>query len=97
MNFSPAAFAWLWWVKLGRALWEDMARAGKLKSNLAQGVPGINEHPLLRELQGWKAADIPGTGKGRGAGRIIYRDAGNGLIEIKGFVKGHDYTKILGQ
>jgi len=29
-------------------------------------------HDLGGDLTGWKAMDIPGTGKGRGAGRIVF-------------------------
>ncbi|PKF73284.1 hypothetical protein [Chryseobacterium sp. PMSZPI] len=61
---------------------------------LASGKAGGNIHSLSRELKGFKAIDMPGTGTGRGAGRVIFKEASN-QIEIIGVVKGHDYTKIL--
>jgi hypothetical protein len=61
---------------------------------LAKGKEGGNIHFLSKELKGYKAIDMPGTGTGRGAGRIIFKEAPS-QIEIMGVVKGHDYTKIL--
>ena len=66
-----------------------------IKTRLAKGQPGGKVHDLKGDLKGWKAVDIPGTGHGRGGGRIIFREL-ESTIEIKGLVKGHDYTKILG-
>jgi hypothetical protein len=61
---------------------------------LSSGKAGGNIHSLNKELKGYKAIDIPGTGAGRGAGRIIFKDSPN-QVEIIGIVKGHDYNKIL--
>ena len=65
-----------------------------IKTRLATGKLGGNIHRLKGDLKGWQAIDIPGTGKGRGAGRIVFRELG-GEIEIKGLVKGHDYGNII--
>jgi RHS repeat-associated protein len=43
-----------------------------LKEALARGLPGRNQHPLTGDLKGRFAADLPGSGKGRGAVRVIY-------------------------
>ncbi len=61
---------------------------------LANGKAGGNIHSLNKELKGYKAIDIPGTGAGRGAGRVIFKDSPN-QVEIIGIVKGHDYNNIL--
>ena len=67
-----------------------------IKTQLSNGNLGRNIHELGGDLKGYKAIDIPGTGKGRGAGRIVFREVGE-EIEIKGLVKGHDYKNIVGQ
>ena len=41
------------------------------------------------------AIDVPGTGSGRGAGRVVFRELKDGTIDVLGVVKGHDYKKIL--
>jgi hypothetical protein len=45
----------------------------QVKDMLAAGKPGKNQHALKGDLAGWSAADLPGSGKGRGAQRIIYK------------------------
>ncbi|MBP2619731.1 RHS repeat-associated core domain-containing protein, partial [Chryseobacterium jejuense] len=61
---------------------------------VASGKAGGNIHSLSKDLKGFKAIDMPGTGTGRGAGRVIFKEVSN-QVEIIGVVKGHDYTKIL--
>jgi hypothetical protein len=39
---------------------------------LAAGSPGKN-HVFKGDLKGWNAVDLPGSGKGRGAQRVIYK------------------------
>ena len=66
-----------------------------LKTQLSNGSIGGNIHDLGKQLAGYKAIDLPGTGKGRGAGRIVFKELSNGVIEILGLVKGHNYKNIL--
>lgn len=51
---------------------------------LRTGQAGKNQHPLGnkagRNLTGYKAIDIPGTGDGRGGMRIIYQETENEII-----------------
>ncbi|SHE55880.1 intein C-terminal splicing region [Chryseobacterium takakiae] len=61
---------------------------------LASGKAGKNVHNLGGELKGYKAIDLAGTGSGRGAGRIIFKETSE-QVEIVGAVIGHDYTKII--
>ncbi len=77
----------------GKQAIEEFER--NIKTRLSKGEPAGKVHDLTGDLKGWKAVDIPGTGQGRGGGRIIFREVGE-QIEIRGFIKGHDYTKILG-
>lgn len=61
-------------------------------------MAGRNIHELGNrggiDLTGYKAIEVPGTGKGRGAGRLVFRETDSG-IEIRGVVKGHDYKNLL--
>lgn len=52
---------------------------------------GLNDHPLSGNRSGERAADIKGTGNGRGGGRIIYERDGNGNIIIKDIITNHRY------
>lgn len=77
----------------GKQAIEEFER--NIKTRLSKGEPAGKVHDLPGDLKGWQAVDIPGTGQGRGGGRIIFREVGE-QIEIRRFIKGHDYTKILG-
>lgn len=61
---------------------------------LASGKAGKNIHALGGELKGYKAIDMAGTGSGRGAGRVIFKETSE-HVEIIGVVKGHNYNKII--
>ena len=52
---------------------------------------GLNDHPLSGSRSGQRAIDIKGTGKGRGAGRIIYEIDENGEINIIEIITDHKY------
>ena len=52
---------------------------------------GLNDHPLRGNRSGQRAIDIKGTGKGRGAGRIVYKYGENGEIDIIEILMDHDY------
>lgn len=52
---------------------------------------GLNDHPLSGNRSGQRAIDIKGTGKGRGAGRIIYEYGENGEINIIEILTDHKY------
>ena len=65
-----------------------------IKPQLANSKAGGTIHDLGGELKGWKAIDIPGTGKGRWTVRIIFKEE-NGIIVIKGLVKDHNYKNII--
>ena len=52
---------------------------------------GLNDHPLSGNRSGQRAIDIKGTGKGRGAGRIIYEYGENGEINIIEILTDHNY------
>lgn len=41
---------------------------------LRQGKAGGNQHPLARDLKGYNAIDVKGTGAGRGGLRVIYQE-----------------------
>ena len=54
-------------------------------SKIAFDKAGLNQHALRGDRAGQWAMDIPGTGSGRGAGRLIYsyeKDGGITLIEV---------------
>lgn len=52
---------------------------------------GLNDHPLSGNRSGQRAIDIKGTGKGRGAGRIIYEYGENGEINVIEILTDHKY------
>ncbi len=52
---------------------------------------GLNDHPLSGNRSGQRAIDIKGTGKGRGAGRIIYEYGEGGEINIIEIFTDHKY------
>jgi RHS repeat-associated protein len=60
----------------------------QVKELLSRGLPGHNQHPLTGDLKGWFAADVPGSGAGRGATRVIFRQDGDQII-IKDIVNYH--------
>lgn len=47
---------------------------------LAQGKPGRNQHKLRGELTGKSAADLPGSGRGRGALRVLFEESDDTVI-----------------
>ncbi len=61
----------------------------QIKGMLASGLSGKNQHALKGDLKGWSAVDLPGSGKGRGAVRVIYKIENEQVI-IKEF---KDYHK----
>lgn len=52
---------------------------------------GLNDHPLSANRSGQRAIDIRGTGRGRGAGRIIYEFGENDIINIIEIITDHKY------
>jgi mRNA-degrading endonuclease RelE of RelBE toxin-antitoxin system len=52
---------------------------------------GLNDHPLSDNRAGQRAIDIKGTGKGRGAGRIVYTVDSDGKINIIEILTDHRY------
>jgi hypothetical protein len=52
---------------------------------------GLNDHPLSGNRSNQRAIDIKGTGKGRGAGRIIYEFGEDGEINIIEILTDHKY------
>jgi RHS repeat-associated protein len=44
----------------------------KIKDMLSRGEVGKNQHSLRGDLAGKSAADLPGSGRGRGADRVIF-------------------------
>ncbi|HEY0097929.1 MAG TPA: polymorphic toxin-type HINT domain-containing protein [Pyrinomonadaceae bacterium] len=52
----------------------------ELKNLLSSGRPGKNQHPLTGEYAGMMAADLTGSGKGRGAMRVIFSRNDNEVI-----------------
>jgi hypothetical protein len=60
-----------------------------LKLMLAQGKSGRNQHDLVRDLKGKKAIDLPGSGKGRGAVRVVFSEPTPGTIVIHDIVDYH--------
>ncbi|MCC0567295.1 polymorphic toxin-type HINT domain-containing protein [Brevibacillus borstelensis] len=52
---------------------------------------GLNEHALSGDRKGQWAVDIKGTGKGRGAGRIIYTKDSDGNISVIEVLTDHKY------
>nr|WP_240927233.1 polymorphic toxin-type HINT domain-containing protein [Paenibacillus thiaminolyticus] len=54
---------------------------------------GLNEHPLSGNRKGQWAVDIKGTGKGRGAGRIIYTKDSDGTINVIQVLTDHNYKR----
>lgn len=65
----------------------DKAIEGLKKGDLT----GLNDHPLGGNRSGQRAVDIAGTGRGRGAGRIIYEHGKNGEINIIEMILDHRY------
>jgi len=49
---------------------------------LVRGKAGGKQHKLGRDLAGKKAIDMPGTGRQRGAGRIIYQELEDGTVNL---------------
>ena len=47
---------------------------------------GFNGKENDNETEGWSSIDLDKTGKGRGGGRVIWRENEAGDIEIKWFV-----------
>ncbi|MDF2548763.1 MAG: hypothetical protein K0R93_3661 [Anaerosolibacter sp.] len=52
---------------------------------------GLNDHPLSGNRKGQRAVDIKGTGKGRGAGRVIFEKLRDGGIKIIEIITDHKY------
>ncbi|MEQ7053036.1 polymorphic toxin-type HINT domain-containing protein, partial [Paenibacillaceae sp. P-4] len=52
---------------------------------------GLNDHALSNNRKGQWAVDIKGTGKGRGAGRIIYTKDSSGNINVIEVLTDHKY------
>lgn len=52
----------------------------KIKYALSQGTAGGNQHQLGTDLKGKSAIDLGGSGKGRGAERVIFSTNGNEVI-----------------
>jgi hypothetical protein len=83
-------------IGLEKAIFKKFGEQGveefeKIKLRLAQGQAGGNIHDLGK---GRKAVDIGHSGKGRGAGRLIFRETEDGIIDIEGFTGDHNYKKI---
>ena len=56
------------------------AQVDKILDDLAHGRPGRNQHALTGDLKGKFAVDVPGSGRGRGALRIVYEDTLDGIV-----------------
>ena len=68
-------------VKKADALTGKMAASyEKIKVLLSQGKAGANQHALKGDLAGKSAADLGGSGKGRGAERVIFSEKENEVI-----------------
>ena len=52
----------------------------QIKGMLSRGERGRNQHPLTGNLKGKFAADLPGTGRGRGATRVIFEQSNEQVI-----------------
>lgn len=52
---------------------------------------GLNDHPLSGNRSGQRSLDIKGTGKGRGAGRLIYQIIDDWKIIIIQILTNHNY------
>lgn len=52
---------------------------------------GLNEHALTGNRKGQWAVDIKGTGRGRGAGRVIYEKLSDGTIKVIEVLTDHKY------
>lgn len=52
---------------------------------------GLNEHALTDNRKGQWAVDIKGTGRGRGAGRVIYEKLSDGTIKVIEVLTEHKY------
>ncbi len=52
---------------------------------------GLNEHPLTGNRKGQWAIDSKETGRGRGAGRVIFEKNNDESIDIIEFLLNHDY------
>ena len=59
-----------------------------LLNDLSLGRAGRNQHALRGDRAGWLAADLPGSGGGRGRMRIIYRQLEN-HVEVLEIVDYH--------
>jgi hypothetical protein len=67
----------------------DLHRAYlEVLGKLSRGEAGKNQHPLQREYQGMFAADLAGSGAGRGKWRVVYA-IDDGQIIIKDVVDYH--------
>lgn len=60
----------------------------KIKMDLSQGKAGGNKHELKGDLKGMKAVDLPGSGKGRGAERVVYKETPD-TVEIEDITDYH--------
>jgi RHS repeat-associated protein len=63
----------------------------KVLEAIARNEPGFREHALGGDRAGQMARNIPGTGKGTGAGRVIYQETRDGAVEILKVTTKHDY------
>ncbi len=76
-------------VKKADALTGRKAEAyEKIKDALAQGKAGGNQHALKGDLAGKSAIDLGGSGKGRGAERVIF-STDNDVVTIHDIVDYH--------
>ncbi|EOA8243421.1 RHS repeat domain-containing protein [Escherichia coli] len=68
-------------AKKGDALKGKQAEAyDAIKIMLSRGESGKNQHSLHGDLKGKSAADLPGSGKGRGGDRVLYSETENEII-----------------
>lgn len=51
----------------------------------------MNDHSVTGDRRGKRAVYIKGTGKGRGAGRIIYKVGKDGEVNIIKIITDHRY------
>lgn len=63
--------------KLGKG---QKKKVDELLEQIARRQPGKNIHNLKHDLKGKFAADVPGSGKGRGKLRLILEDTPDGII-----------------
>lgn len=73
--------------------WREKIR--KAIDDFLSGRSKHNDHPLKGDRTGQRSFDIPGTGPGRGTGRVVYEPIIKGgiMIGIKiiEFITGHNY------